>query len=114
MVYYFVEGLNRGISTTPVKYVDITFSHPNAARFALDNLSYSVIPGGAGLPDVSDGGFVDEAESGIYQNTGWDLAHQFFPGGAGPTLQSKSEAAEAISAGIGIMRVGGADTGGSH
>ena len=112
MGYYFVEGLNRGISTTPVKYVDITFSHPNAARFALDNLSYSVIPGGAGLPDVSEGGFVDEAESEIYQNTGWDLAHQFFPGGAGPTLQSKSEAAEAISADIGIMSVGGPDSGG--
>ena len=48
MGFYFIEGMNRGTSTTPIAHAVITFSHPDAelGRFALDNLTYSPIPGG--------------------------------------------------------------------
>jgi hypothetical protein len=52
MGFGWMEGLNIGTSTRPIARVDITFSPPQLefARFALDNVTYSPIPGGGGLP----------------------------------------------------------------
>ena len=42
--FLFVEGRNIANSSIPVKRAVITFSHPGAARFTLDNLTYSLSP----------------------------------------------------------------------
>jgi len=129
--YYFVEGLNRGTSTTPIKHVDITFSHPDAVRFTLDNLTYSVIPGGVGLPEASEpsaGGVADETKSEIHQDTNstevslsyWsksEVSELSEPEEMEPEIAvaeccvKESEAAEAIAADIGVTSVGGPDAG---
>ncbi len=52
MGFGWIEGLNVGTSTKPIARVEITFSHPQLefTRFALDNVNYSLMPGGGGLP----------------------------------------------------------------
>jgi subtilisin family serine protease len=69
MGFDWTEGFNIGTSTTPIARVEITFSHPEPdfARFALDNITYSPIPGGGGLPGpaaAGESGGMDEAEAG--------------------------------------------------
>jgi hypothetical protein len=54
MGYIVIEGLNSGTSTRPIAHVFMTFYHPYASRFALDNLTYSPIPGW--FPEAATGG----------------------------------------------------------
>jgi hypothetical protein len=75
MGFTFIEGMNRGTSTTPIRYAVITFSHPQLddMRFAFDNLTYSPIPGGGGLPETgaaSRSEDANEAEIGESQGNG--------------------------------------------
>ena len=54
MGFGYMEGMNRGTSTTPIAHAVITFSNPDPGMdvvFLLDNITYSPLPGG--LPEAS-------------------------------------------------------------
>jgi subtilisin family serine protease len=132
MGFDWMEGLNIGTSTRPIARVEITFSHPmpDFARFALDNITYSPIPGGAGLPapaaasesagmDEAEGEEPDanEAESGFQQWVRLDLPeYQVISTGVRPGEESGlkgSEASETIATAgsIDVLHSGGPDAG---
>ncbi|MDH4239042.1 MAG: S8 family serine peptidase, partial [Phycisphaerae bacterium] len=81
MGFGWMEGLNIGTSTKPIARVTITFSHPEPdfARFALDNITYSPIPGGGGLPAqaaAGQSGGTDETEGGVRDANGAESGFQ--------------------------------------
>ncbi|HIJ51934.1 MAG TPA: S8 family serine peptidase [Planctomycetes bacterium] len=125
-----IEGMNSGTSTTPISHAAITFSHPSAGRFALDNLTYIRAPGE--LPDTTapdESGCTDEAGSGEHQDAnGTDSNFKLWPkpegsdliqhkdveldGPSGVELDVKESAApEAVPALVGEMSKGGPDAG---
>jgi len=90
MGFIWTEGFNVGTSTKPIARVEITFSHPDPdfARFALDNITYSPIPGGGGLPGpaaAAEGMSMYEEEGGIRDANGAE---------AGVQLWGRSDATE--------------------
>ncbi len=98
MGFDWTEGLNTGTSTRPIARVDITFSHPdpNFPRFAMDNITYSPIPGGGGLPGpaaASESGGMDEAEGGDRNTSGSE-------GGFQPWVRSNLPEYEYMLAGV--------------
>ena len=131
MGFDYIEGLNSGTSTTPISHAAITFSHPSAGRFVLDNLTYIRAPGE--LPDAAaaagESGGSAEAETGKHQeSTGTDISFKLWPKPEGSDLMQhkdvkpgvrsgveldvkESAAPEAVPAVVGEMSKGGPDDG---
>lgn len=128
MGFDFIEGLNRATSTTPIARAIITFSPPERMRFALDNLTYSLTPGG--LPEPASqggsGGMVeairvehedaDESDGGLnpwLRPEGSDsvqidsLLTDILPG----VKESAPPEATATTEDTGILSIGGPDAG---
>jgi subtilisin family serine protease len=126
---FAIEGLNIGTSTTPIAQAIITFSPIERMRFALDNLTYSLVAGvmPETAPQGGSGGMV-EAIRVVHEDATNDS-----DGGLNPWLRpegsdsvqtdsllpdilpgvKESAAPEAITTteSIGVLSIGGPDAG---
>jgi subtilisin family serine protease len=102
MGFDFIEGLNSGTSTTPISHNVITFSHPSAGRFALDNLTYIRAPGE--LPEAAalgESGGVVEANSGEHQDAnGTDGGFKLWPKPEGSDLMRHKDVKPGVRSGV--------------